>query len=127
MASETSPRRQTAACPWCSDGTLLQLKGDGIGGMSLWCTQCGCKGPTVPISDDFEAADEAAISRWSTRQVGEVAAPRPRIAEDTIGRVRRTIELQVLLNGGPLPDDAGIPIRAGDIRQLMRAAGAFGS
>lgn len=123
VTEEAPPRRRAAACPWCSDGTLLQLKGDGLGGMSLWCTQCGCKGPTVPIADDFDLADEAAISRWSVRRDSNAGAP-PKLPAGVFERVSRSVELQKLLSGGALPDQAGISIRAGDLRHIMQAVGA---
>jgi hypothetical protein len=117
----TAPRRHTAACPWCSDGTLLQLKGDGFGGVSLWCTQCGCKGPTVPISGEFAEADEAAIERWSMRMAGQARSPT--LPGEVIDRVIWSVEFEKLLTGGNLREDVGISVRVDDLRQLMRAAG----
>ncbi len=119
MTAETINRmtpRSAAACPWCGAGTALMPTGDGIGNMVLTCTACGCKGPPMPITGDFADADLAAVTRWSIRP----AMP-PRIGAEAVDRIRRCCAVQALLHG-PDEIDASVPVRMGDLRQLLQAA-----
>ena len=112
-------RRIAAGCPWCGDGTQLLLRGDGIGGVSLWCTRCGCKGPTVPISGDFGDADEAAIDHWSSR-----AARKAAVDTALLSRVQSAIAVATLLNGGHVTESLEVPVKFSDLANILSAAGA---
>ncbi len=111
-------RKQAAAgCPWCGDGTELILRGDGFGGMSLWCSKCACKGPTVPIEEAFENADGAAIHQWSKR-----AARQPDLPQEVIDRVSRSVALASVLRVGSLSDTAEVSLQVRDVSALMKLA-----
>ncbi len=104
-----------AACPWCGPGSRLALRGDGAGGQALWCTHCGCKGPTVSLSgQDFAEADEQTKVRWSAR------ADRRRTAlREAIDRIRGEIALHQLMYGKSMPPGSAISVAYQDLSALL--------
>lgn len=115
IANQMTPRA-AAACPWCGSGTALAPRGDGLGNMVLTCTTCGCKGPPMPITGEFEAADRAAVARWSIRPAAQA-----RLGPDAIERIRRSFAVQSLLYGADRPETS-VPVQMGDLAQLLQAA-----
>lgn len=119
MGVETINRvgpRTAAACPWCGAGTALEPIGDGLGNVALTCTACGCKGPAMPIRDEFAAADQAAVARWSSR-----SSPAARLAPDAVERIARAVAVHRLLHGAGGTGSA-VPVRIDDLVALLRAA-----
>jgi len=111
MADQQLQTRVISACPWCGDGTELSILGDGLGGLFVMCTNCGCRGPAAPIEKEFSEAREMAISRWSSRA--------PRVAPDVVERLTRATAMAALLNGGDLKHDAEVSVQHADLKKLL--------
>jgi hypothetical protein len=109
--------KAAAGCPWCGAGTKLILRGDGFGGISLWCSQCACKGPTVKIENDFADADEAAVDKWSKRASPSLALP-----QEVVDRVSRSVAFASVLSAGPVSETTEVSLKICDIRALMEVA-----
>ncbi len=112
-AMDVGARRMVAGCPWCGDGTALSVQGDGMGGVSLACTQCGCKGPASPIGMDFAEADEAAIELWSARSAVE---------PEVLKGIGSSIAVALLMGGGKLAPGAHVSLKYADLKRLIQVA-----
>lgn len=115
MTADTQKRRErvVASCPWCGPGTELQVRGDGYGGVAVACTKCGAAGPPALVEEDFNAADQAALARWSARHAD--------IEAELLERIRLSKDMASLLSGGKLSDETEVSVRYGDLRDLVRA------
>jgi hypothetical protein len=106
--------RIIAGCPWCGNGTALSVQGDGVGGVSLACTECGCKGPTTSIGTDFEEADATALKLWSTRSA---------IEQEVLKSVSSSVAMALLMEGGgKLGPSSHVSIKYSDLTRIMQAA-----
>lgn len=113
-ASGSAVPRAVTACPWCGAGTQLDLCGDGMGAVAMSCTQCGAKGPSVPMNADFAEVDQRAIALWSGRRQGKP------VARETLNRVGMAVRLHCLT--GRLTPDATIGVAWSDLDLLLRSA-----
>ncbi len=102
-------------CPWCASGDTLKLCSDGCGNVMVACSSCGCKGPSAPVTGDFEEADNIAIDRWSSRIPGQAT-----VASSSLDRMSLSLALHRLMNES-MDDQATIAVPYADLVHLMEA------
>ena len=102
------------ACPWCGS-TSLKLSADGLGGVSVCCTGCDCKGPPVAIDGECEDGDRNAIRRGSHRApVGSLAR------REAIESVSLSMRLHALL-GSALDEGSTVSVPYDALRDILEA------
>ena len=109
---------EMASCPWCKSIESLSLAGDGLGGVTVRCTACGCKGPAASIGDDFEAADDAAVARWTNRPKDFAWRDR-----EILDRLDDSVRLYVLLYEEPM-ENSTVSVPYHDLKRLLDFAKA---
>ena len=118
---EPQAPRVVAPCPWCGAGTRLMAKNDGLGATALCCTNCGGRGPSVDVTDDFAAAEVKAVALWSSRSLPPVVVSPPvAVPGLVVDRVRTSASLARAV---AQRDDLDIfaEVRVADLQEMINA------